>query len=133
MPWINQDMCTGCGMCISICSVDAIQSNETGKPQIYDDTCIRCGKCHDICPVDAVRHDSEKIPELVEQNMAKTSVLLKNYDKPDEQHKFIDRMVRYYAIQRKVADLTVKQLGVLRTNLHSSSNVTNENTLYSQP
>ena len=129
MPWINQDMCTGCGMCISICSVDAIQNDETGKPEIHDDTCIRCGKCHDVCPVDAIRHDSEKIPELVEQNMAKTSLLLKNYDKLDEQRGFIDRMVRYYAMRRKVANITVEQLEVLKTNLYSNSNVTNKDAL----
>jgi len=132
MPWINQNICDSCGLCMGICPVQAIRLNETGKPQIHDDTCIRCGKCHDICPVDAVRHDSEKIPVLVEQNMAKTSVLLKNYDKLDEQHSFIDRMVRHYAMQRKVADITIEQLKVLKTNLHSSGNATNEDTLYSQ-
>ncbi len=35
----------------------------------------------------------------------------------------------YYSMRRKVADITVEQLGVLKTNLRSNSNATNEDSL----
>ena len=130
MPWVKQDMCAGCGICVDYCPTGAIRQEKPAKFYLIDDDkCIRCGKCHTVCPKDAVRHDSEKIPELVEQNMAKTSLLLKNYDKPDEQREFIDRMVKHHLMRRKVADITVKQLGVLKTNLRSGSNATNKDAL----
>ncbi len=133
MPWVNQDMCVGCGICVDNCPTGAIQQEKTSKAVIDDDKCIRCGKCHTVCPKDAVRHDSEKIPELVKQNIEQAKLLLKHYDKPKEQQQFIDRMGRHYAMRRKVADITIEQLEVLKTNLYLSSNATNENTLYSQP
>ena len=130
MPWINQDMCAGCGICVEYCPTGAIRQEKPAKFYIIDDDkCIRCGKCHTVCPKDAVRHDSEKIPELVKQNMTKTSDLLKNYDKPDEQCEFIDRMVRHYSMRRKVADITVEQLRVIKTNLRSGNNANNKGTL----
>jgi ferredoxin len=72
MPWVNQDMCAGCGICVDYCPTSAISQEKTGEAIIDDDKCIRCGKCHIVCPKDAVRHDSEKIPELVEQNKARS-------------------------------------------------------------
>ena len=113
MPWINQDMCAGCGICVDYCPTGAIRQEKTGKAQIDDDKCIRCGKCHSICPKEAVRHDSEKIPELVEQNIEQAKLLLKHYDKPKEQQQFIDRIIRYHKMQGKVADHTVEKLNSL--------------------
>jgi len=69
MPWVNQDMCAGCGICVDHCPTGAIQQENFGKAIIDDGKCIRCGKCHTACPKDAVRHDSEKIPEMVKQNV----------------------------------------------------------------
>jgi len=102
MPWINQDMCAGCGICVDYCPTGAIRQEN-----------IRCGKCHSICPKEAVRHDSEKIPELVEQNIAKTSALLKNYNEPEERQGLIGRMVRYFNMQKKVAEKTIEELNAL--------------------
>jgi len=113
MPWINQDMCAGCGICVDYCPTGAIRQEKTGIAIIDDDKCIRCGKCHSICPKEAVRHDSEKIPELVEQNIAKTSALLKNYNEPEERQGLIGRMVRYFNMQKKVAEKTIEELNAL--------------------
>ena len=59
MPWIDEDMCVGCGICVEECPVDAI-SMENGKAVIDMKKCIRCKKCHEICPQKAVKHDKEK-------------------------------------------------------------------------
>ncbi len=113
MPWIDQDMCAGCGICVDYCPTDAIRQNKTGKAIIDNDKCIRCGKCHSVCPKDAVRHDSEKIPELVKQNIEQAKLLLKHYDKPKEQQQFINRIIRHHKMQGKVADYTVEKLNSL--------------------
>jgi ferredoxin len=59
MPWVDEDMCVGCGVCVNECPVNAI-SMENGKAKINMSKCIRCKKCHDICPQKAIKHDSEK-------------------------------------------------------------------------
>ena len=80
MPWVNQDLCVGCGICVDECPVGAITQDQSSKAIINDDKCIRCGKCHDVCPQDAVRHDSERIPQEVEANITKTKELLQHFE-----------------------------------------------------
>ncbi len=113
MPWVNHDLCTGCCVCIEECPVEAISLNEQEKAVINDEKCIRCGKCHDVCPTDAIRHDSEKIPEEIEANMEKVKRLLKNYNKREEQIAFLERMIRHFNKQKKVADLTIERINQL--------------------
>ena len=59
MPWVDKNMCIGCGICIDECSVKAI-TMKNGKAIIDMQKCIRCKKCHGICPQKAIKHDSEK-------------------------------------------------------------------------
>ncbi|MFO7937923.1 MAG: 4Fe-4S binding protein [Kiritimatiellia bacterium] len=75
MPWINNDTCTQCGICINKCPAEAISMEETGA-LINDDNCIRCGICHSICPVEAVRHDAEHIPQEVAAKLSWIDKLL---------------------------------------------------------
>ena len=49
---VNSDQCTGCGICVDVCPVDAISMNE--KAKIDADTCTECGACVDECPVEAI-------------------------------------------------------------------------------
>ncbi|MCM8821919.1 MAG: 4Fe-4S binding protein [Candidatus Omnitrophica bacterium] len=52
---IMSDACRGCGACLKICPVSAIQG-EKKKPHSIDDTkCIRCGECFEVCKFSAVR------------------------------------------------------------------------------
>jgi len=110
MPWVNQDMCVGCGICVDECPVEAIAQDQSSKANINDNKCIRCGKCHDVCPQDAVRHDSERIPQEVEANVAKTKELLKHFDSPQEQGEFYERMIRYFNKEKKVAENTIAKI-----------------------
>ncbi len=110
MPWVNQDLCIGCSICIDECPVDAITQEESRKAIINDDKCIRCGKCHEVCPQDAVRHDSERIPQEVEANIQKTKELLKHFKTPQEQGEFYERMIRYFNKEKKVADQTIEKI-----------------------
>lgn len=117
MPWINEDLCVSCGLCVDDCPVDAITLKEDQKAIINEDECIRCGQCHDVCPQEAVRHDSERIPQEVEANIEKTKGLLKHFETLQEQQAFFERMVRYFKKQQKVAGLTIEKLTAIKTDL----------------
>jgi|GEM_PF-3573209 len=69
VPWIKEESCTGCGVCIEECPAGAI-AMEDEKTRIDMAECIRCGTCHDACPEGAVRHDSETIPLAEASNVA---------------------------------------------------------------
>ena len=51
---IHKDCC-GCGACVNVCPVDAIDMNPDSEgflyPLISDDICIHCNKCVKICPI----------------------------------------------------------------------------------
>jgi len=59
MPWVDKEICIGCGICIRECPVNAIVM-EDGKAVIDMEKCIRCKKCHEICPQKAVKYGGEK-------------------------------------------------------------------------
>ena len=109
MPWIDKDKCIGCGICVKQCSVNAISMKE-GKAEIDMEKCIRCGKCHDVCPQQAVRHDSEKISFEVEENIKKTKELMKNFDSEEEKKAFLERMIKHFNKEVKVAEKTIKKI-----------------------
>jgi len=117
MPWVNEDMCVGCGVCVDECPVAAITQREDQTAIINEDECIRCGKCHDVCAEDAVRHDSERIPQEVEANLEKTKGLLKHFETLQEQQAFLERMVRYFKKEQKVASFTIEKLTAIKSNL----------------
>ncbi len=110
MPWVNQDLCTGCSACIVECPVEAISLDEYEKASINNDECIRCGRCHEVCPEEAVRHDSERIPMEVTENMEHVGHLLKHYENRKERLAFLERMIRNFKKQKKVADLTIDKI-----------------------
>ena len=109
MPWVNQEECIGCGICVNICPVGAI-SVKGGKAEIDMEKCIRCGKCHDACPYDAVRHDSERIPLEVGENIKETMKLMKNFGNSKEKRAFLERMVKHFKKERVVAEKTLEEL-----------------------
>ncbi len=116
MPWINKDMCTGCQICIGECSAGTISMVESFAV-IDEENCIRCGVCHDVCPEDAVRHDGERIPDEVESNMLWIKDLLGHeyyLNDKEKQNGLIDRLMRYFAKNRKVIDMTIERLDHMR-------------------
>jgi len=119
MPWVNEDLCVGCSVCVDDCPVGAITLKENQTAVINEDECIRCGRCHEVCPEEAVRHDSERIPQEVEANVEKTEGLLKHFETPQAQQAFLERMVRYFKKQQKVAGLTIDKLTTIKADLDS--------------
>ena len=107
MPWIKQDMCTSCSLCVNECPVGAIELNVDGFAEIDEGECVRCGRCHDVCPQEAVRHDGERIPQEVAENLRWVRKLLRHFQDPQEQSAFMQRMVRFFNKQKKVSERTL--------------------------
>jgi uncharacterized Fe-S center protein len=112
MPWVNEEMCVGCGVCVDECCAGAISMKED-VAAIDDDKCIRCGVCHDVCAEDAVRHDGERIPQEVASNLDWVRGILNHdhYSESREKQKdLLERMKRYFNKNRKVAEKTIEKL-----------------------
>ena len=54
VPKIDQDLCTGCGVCVSICPDRIIDLDSSDKALVKGETCMQCGHCYAVCPVEAV-------------------------------------------------------------------------------
>ncbi len=116
MPWVKQEDCVGCGICVEECPVDAI-SIENEKAYITMEECIRCGKCHDVCPQNAVRHDSEKIPLEVESNIEETHKLMKCFESKEEKRQFLERMIKHFNKQKVVAEKTIEKINRIKEQI----------------
>ncbi|MEA1964629.1 MAG: 4Fe-4S binding protein [Candidatus Aerophobetes bacterium] len=116
MPWIKQEDCNGCGICVEVCPVNVVfMDNE--KADIDMDNCIRCGKCHGICPQEAVRHDSERIPVEVEANMEETGKLMQHFRNKKEKREFLERMIKHFNKEKIVAERTLEKIKILKEKI----------------
>jgi len=113
MPWVDENKCTGCNVCVLKCPVGAI-SMENEKARINIRECIRCGTCHGVCPGEAVRHDSEKIPEDIKANVERTKRFMELCAKylggMKEKNKCLQRSIKYYNKEKIVAEKTLEEL-----------------------
>ena len=54
IPIIDQERCTGCGMCVEYCPTNAVTMIDR-QPVIHKPRlCAYCGLCEDSCPEDAI-------------------------------------------------------------------------------
>lgn len=72
---INQDLCSKCSICHSICPYEAIKRDlETGKVEIDIQKCQVCGICYSACPVFAIEmvyYDYDRLLKYVESMQEK--------------------------------------------------------------
>jgi NAD-dependent dihydropyrimidine dehydrogenase PreA subunit len=63
---LDQQTCTGCGICFSACPQDVFRMDaHTGKAVIsYRDDCVACWSCEFFCPVKCIKV-SESRPRKV--------------------------------------------------------------------
>jgi ferredoxin len=120
MPWIKQENCSGCAVCVEECPAEAIAvSNDTAD--IDMEKCIHCGTCHDICPQEAVRHDSEKTPEDVNNNVKTTKEFMdaceKYFNDRSEKYKCLNRMLKHFNRQKLVAEKTIAKLEKIKSSI----------------
>jgi 4Fe-4S ferredoxin len=74
---INQDLCSRCSVCYSMCPFDAITRDiETGKVEIDNKKCQVCGICYSACPVTAIEmayYDYNQLLDYVNCEREKTN------------------------------------------------------------
>ncbi len=52
---IVKDRCINCGLCYSLCPVNALQmDNKTFEISLAKEKCIGCWRCLDACPLEAI-------------------------------------------------------------------------------
>ena len=117
MPWVDEEKCVGCNVCVEKCPVKAISMKDE-KAKINMDKCIHCGTCHSVCSQEAVRHDGEKIPENVKSNIEKTKRFMelcaKYLGDIKEKTKCLERMKKYFNKEKLVAEKTLEELKKLK-------------------
>lgn len=49
--WIDESVCTNCGICGNICPTGAITNSDDRLKNLFNPSlCIKCRICHDVCP-----------------------------------------------------------------------------------
>jgi len=64
---VNEDLCSGCGICVAVCPYDAskLEKTEKGLVSVIDNLkCKRCGVCISACPAGA-RTIKDKLVEAI--------------------------------------------------------------------
>ena len=64
---VDEDLCSGCRLCISSCPYGAIEMDE-GKASVVELLCEGCGTCASTCPSGAVtlrNHTDEQISSMI--------------------------------------------------------------------
>ena len=57
IAFVDKEVCTGCGQCVSICTYHAIEINAREKiAQVNEALCEGCGACAATCPSKAIQH-----------------------------------------------------------------------------
>jgi NADH:ubiquinone oxidoreductase subunit F (NADH-binding)/(2Fe-2S) ferredoxin/Pyruvate/2-oxoacid:ferredoxin oxidoreductase delta subunit len=51
---IDNEICTGCGLCVKKCAVDAIVGEKGQAHYILDNKCVKCGMCYETCRFEAI-------------------------------------------------------------------------------
>lgn len=62
LPHINELECSGCGKCVGVCGVEAMNLTSTNNPHkpkekkavVNEDRCLGCGVCVQVCPSDSI-------------------------------------------------------------------------------
>lgn len=74
---MNEDACTLCLSCVSLCPSGALKENPD-KPQLrfQEDACLQCGICTNICPEGAL----SLVPQLNLSDAALAPIVLKEED-----------------------------------------------------
>lgn len=71
-PYIDQDLCIGCGACSRICAHNAAVVTDK-KASIDHNKCVGCGRCIGVCPKDAVLPASDEANDILNCKIAEYS------------------------------------------------------------
>ncbi|ADB58120.1 CoB--CoM heterodisulfide reductase iron-sulfur subunit A family protein [Archaeoglobus profundus] len=54
--YVDEEKCSGCGICIPLCPFQAIEIDERKRAKIDELLCMGCGVCASSCPSRAIKH-----------------------------------------------------------------------------
>ena len=64
---LDQDKCTGCGLCTVHCTENVIQRSPEGRPVLGDVShCLECHHCEAVCPAGAISNNGDSAQVAVE-------------------------------------------------------------------
>jgi len=66
---VDEEHCSGCGVCISVCPYGAMQRQPNGKAKCIEALCEGCGTCSAACPsnnIEMKNYNDEQIKRMVE-------------------------------------------------------------------
>jgi len=72
---VNQDLCSRCYVCQSICPYQAIKRDDEGKVNINIEECQVCGICYSACPASAIKmqyYTYDNLTDYLKQAQAKS-------------------------------------------------------------
>jgi NAD-dependent dihydropyrimidine dehydrogenase PreA subunit len=58
-PIINEDECSGCGVCVDACPNNVIELVGDVAEPVNEDDCTACGDCLEECPMGAITEIEE--------------------------------------------------------------------------
>ena len=54
MPVVDELLCNGCGLCVTVCRCGALLMQDGRVKALYVDECGWCGLCELVCPQGAI-------------------------------------------------------------------------------
>jgi MinD superfamily P-loop ATPase len=74
---IDEEKCTGCGLCVTPCAEGAIEMVDGKAKVVREELCDGAGFCLSICPTGALKIETRDVPEFdehaAEEKMAERS------------------------------------------------------------
>ncbi|MCK4279792.1 MAG: 4Fe-4S binding protein, partial [Candidatus Thorarchaeota archaeon] len=70
---VDEDKCSGCTVCISICPYNAITMNDRDRAEVNPALCKGCGTCTSTCPSGAItsqHYTDGQISAMIEEYLS---------------------------------------------------------------
>ncbi|OQX53131.1 MAG: hypothetical protein B5M54_07590 [Candidatus Aminicenantes bacterium 4484_214] len=81
--FVDSEKCTGCGLCLPICPVEAI-SIAQNKAVIDNDKCTECLNCMNECPVNAIYQILDKKVPVIKKKEPPPTYTNPNVSQPEQ-------------------------------------------------